>query len=57
MQTFLFSLFFILISVAGLAVGILFRREPLRGGCGSVSCLKGAACGACQRAGEAEPAS
>jgi hypothetical protein len=57
MQTFVLSLILILGSVAGLAVGVLFRREPLRSGCGSVSCLKGISCGACQRHSEADPAS
>jgi hypothetical protein len=56
MQTFLLSLILILAAIGGLAVGVIFKREPLRGSCGGVACANGGSCG-CRRANEAEQAS
>jgi hypothetical protein len=56
MQTFILSLILILASVAGLAVGVIFKRAPLRGSCGGVACGDGISCG-CQRAEQVERAS
>ena len=38
---------------AGLAVGVMAGRGPLKGSCGGMACLKGEACEGCpNRAGE-----
>ncbi|MCW3781731.1 hypothetical protein [Defluviimonas salinarum] len=47
MATFLLTLAILLLVQAGLAVGILAGRRPLKGSCGGVACLKGAACAGC----------
>ena len=47
MQTFLLSLFIIVLSVGGLAIGLLFNRPPLRGGCGRLACWREIECAAC----------
>jgi hypothetical protein len=54
MITFLFTLVIFVVSIAGLAVGVLLKRQPLRGACGSLVCLPGASCGACRRAEEVD---
>lgn len=47
MVIFIFTLAITLASVAGLAIGVLLGRAPLRGSCGGVTRIKGAACPAC----------
>jgi hypothetical protein len=37
------------LSVAGLAAGILLGREPLRGSCGGSACLSESDCECCSR--------
>lgn len=49
MQIFLLTLCLMLLSVAGLAVGLLFGRAPIRGSCGGLACDDGANCEACGR--------
>jgi hypothetical protein len=53
MQIFLPTLLIALISVAGLALGALFGRAPLRGSCGGLAC--GGACAACPKQHGKEP--
>ena len=48
MVTFVLTLLLVVLSVLGLAVGVLLRRRPLAGSCGGLSCLKGIDCGACR---------
>lgn len=48
MATFFLTLVIVLASVAGLAIGILLGRAPLRGSCGGVPCANGGSCAACQ---------
>ncbi len=48
MATFLLSLFLIALAIAGLALGILFGRPPIKGSCGGLNCVKSADCGACR---------
>jgi hypothetical protein len=50
MATFLLSFALIGLAIAGLAVGVMVGRAPLRGSCGGVAC-KGASCEACPRRG------
>lgn len=47
----IFALVFviILISIAGLAAGVLLGRAPLQGTCNSVTCVKKIACAGCKR--------
>ena len=49
MQTFILTLFFVLLSVLGLGLGVLAGRAPIKGSCGGLACMKGAGCGACAR--------
>ncbi len=54
MQTFLLTLCLMLLSVGGLALGLLFGRAPVKGSCGGLACIKGADCEACRRGKERE---
>lgn len=54
METFILTFVIILISLAGLGIGIIFGRKGLRGSCGSLSCIKGADCTACKKHGKRE---
>lgn len=49
METFLLTFALVLLSLGGLAVGVMFGRAPLKGSCGGVACAKGISCGACKR--------
>lgn len=49
MQIFLLTLCLMLLSVAGLAVGLLFGRAPIKGSCGGLACIDGGSCEACGR--------
>lgn len=49
MQTFILTLGLILLSAAGLAIGVLFGRAPIKGSCGGLACIEGARCGGCGR--------
>lgn len=51
METFILAFVLILLSVLGLAIGIIFGRTPLRGSCGGIACLKAIACGGCRKDG------
>jgi uncharacterized protein len=52
MAQFLLAFGAILLAVAGLALGVIFGRAPIKGSCGGLSCGLGAGCGACPRHGE-----
>lgn len=49
MQTFLFTFCLMALSIAGLAVGLLFGRGPVKGSCGGLACVEGADCAGCGR--------
>lgn len=49
MQTFLLTLCLMVLSIAGLALGLLFGRGPIKGSCGGLACVEGADCEACGR--------
>lgn len=51
MTTVVLSIVVVLLSVAGLAVGVLARGEPLKGSCGSV-CGTRPECAGCSHFGE-----
>ena len=48
METFILAFILILAAVAGLAVGVLFGRAPIKGSCGGLNCADGGTC-ACGR--------
>ena len=49
MATLFMSTVIILLSVAGLAIGLLFGRPPIKGSCGGLACLKETRCEGCTR--------
>jgi len=49
MEIFVLTLLLFTLSIAGLAIGLLFGRAPLAGSCGNVSCLKSVTCTVCRR--------
>ena len=48
MQLFIMTFAIVLVAIAGLAVGVLAGRAPIKGSCGGLACLKGMDCGACK---------
>jgi hypothetical protein len=55
MTTFLLTLGLILLAFAGLSLGVMFGRAPIKGSCGGLACIPGADCAACpnrSKAGE-----
>lgn len=56
MEIFLPTLAILLLSIAGLAIGVMAGRPPIKGSCGGLSCVKGGACAGCRRGeGEGRP--
>jgi hypothetical protein len=49
MIIFAFVFVIVLISIAGLAAGVLLGRAPLQGTCSSATCDKKFACAGCKR--------
>lgn len=47
MFTFLLTLALFALAIAGLSIGVLLGRPPIKGSCGGVSCIRGADCAAC----------
>lgn len=54
MATFILALLIILISLAGLGLGVLFGRPALQGSCGTLSCVPGADCAGCPKRNKRE---
>jgi hypothetical protein len=55
MTTFLITLGLVLLAFAGLSLGVIFGRAPIKGSCGGLACIPGADCTACpnpSKAGE-----
>ncbi len=52
----IFGLVFLIfaISIAGLAIGVIFGRTPIKGTCAGGTCPKAFECGGCQRQKVAE---
>lgn len=49
METFLLAFGLVLLSVLGLALGVIFGRTPLKGSCGGLACSKGLPCSGCRK--------
>lgn len=45
--TIIFAFAILLLSVGGLAIGVMAGRKPIRGSCGGLACVKGFECGSC----------
>jgi hypothetical protein len=48
MEIFLPTLVIVLLGVAGLAIGVIAGRPPIKGSCGGLACIKGGTCGGCR---------
>ncbi len=48
MGTFLLTFFIILLAFGGLAIGVCFGRQPIKGSCGGLNCTKRVDCTACK---------
>lgn len=49
MATIILTFVILVLGMAGLAVGVLCGRTPIKGSCGGISCIKGIDCGACTK--------
>ncbi|SLN25969.1 hypothetical protein [Roseisalinus antarcticus] len=45
----LFAILIFLLAACGIGLGLALGRGPVRGSCGGLSCVPGAACGGCAR--------
>ncbi|MBT8412789.1 MAG: hypothetical protein KJO30_00550 [Boseongicola sp.] len=48
METIILTFVVSLLAIAGLAVGVLAGRTPIKGSCGGLACHKGLSCGVCK---------
>lgn len=48
MGTIILTFLILLLAIAGLAVGVFLGRDPIKGSCGGLACIKGVDCGACK---------
>lgn len=49
MAVFMITFALVLLAVAGLSIGAILGRAPIKGSCGGVSCIPGADCAACPK--------
>lgn len=47
MITFVFTLCVIILALAGLSLGMMLGRAPMKGSCGGLSCIPSADCAGC----------
>ncbi len=48
MATIVLSVFVVALAMAGLAVGVMAGRAPIKGSCGGLACIDGASCAGCR---------
>jgi len=48
METFILTFLIQVLAIAGLALGVIFGRAPVKGSCGGLACHKKISCGACK---------
>ena len=48
METVILTFAIVILAIAGLAIGVMAGRAPIKGSCGGLTCLKGISCGACK---------
>ncbi|MCR8725533.1 (Na+)-NQR maturation NqrM [Frigidibacter sp. ROC022] len=51
MAIFLITFAGIALTFLGLSLGVLFGRPPIKGSCGGLACVPGAACAGCRKRG------
>ena len=56
MVNFLITFGLVLLAFAGLSLGAIFGRPPIKGSCGGLSCIPGADCAACPKRANKEDA-
>ena len=49
MELFLVSFIIIAIAVFGMAIGVVFGRNPIKGSCGGLNNIDGLACDICEK--------
>ncbi len=49
MAIFLITLGLVLLAFAGLSLGAMLGRPPIKGSCGGLSCIPGTDCAACSK--------
>ncbi len=52
METGVLAVLVVCLSVLGLAAGAIMGREPIKGSCGGLACIKGVDCAACAKRGQ-----
>ncbi len=52
METFILTFIILILAIAGLAVGVIAGRAPIKGSCGGLACQKD--CGACKASRSSE---
>ena len=48
MATIILTFVISLLAIAGLAIGVIAGRSPIKGSCGGLACHKGTSCGVCK---------
>ena len=54
METLILAFVITLLAIAGLAIGVLAGRPPIKGSCGGIACAKGISCSVCPSRAKAE---
>lgn len=48
MATIILTFVILLLAIAGLGVGVIAGRSPIKGSCGGLACHRGISCGVCK---------
>jgi hypothetical protein len=49
-ESIIFTFAVLIFAIAGLAIGVFFKRPALRGSCGGIACVESAKCVGCPHA-------